>query len=154
MQCWNRDCVILEYQNPPLPCISLSRAEKACFCTLDLFCGFQLVTPSVNCLNSFFPLTATTEGNTEALHQCFGWLVGWLLACLLAFQLTINKWYLLYIFWFAVSIVLLEISVDVLLVYHLVSQKDDILFPRRVKSALFSAHNPPANTPTAICIGQ
>lgn len=58
------------------------------------------------------------------------------------------------IFWFAVPIVLPEVSAYVLLIYHPAFQEDDISFPSGVESVLFSAYNPPANTLTAICIGQ
>ena len=153
MRCRNQDCVILGYQKLLLRCISLSRAKEARVCILDLVCGFQLVTPSVSCFNSYFHLTASTEDNREALHHQRIWPV----FCLFVFQLTINKWYISKIpciFCFAISIVLLKISVDVLLIYHPSFQKDDIPFPLRVESALFSAYNPPVNTSTAICIGQ
>lgn len=58
------------------------------------------------------------------------------------------------VFWFAVPVVLLEVSADVLLIYHPASQKGDIPFPHGVESVLSSAYNPPVNTLTAICIGQ
>lgn len=151
MRCRNQDCVI--YQKPLLTCISFSRAEEACLCILVLVYGFQLVTPSVSCFNSCFHLAATPEDNREALHHHRIWPV----FCLFVFQQTINKWYVSKIpciFSFAISIVLLEISADVLLIYHPAFQMDDIPFPHRVEAALFSAYNPPANTSTAICIGQ
>jgi len=82
----------------------------------------------------------------------FGHRFACLFVCLFVFQLRINKQYpskIPYIFYFAISIVLLEISADILPIYHPTSQKDDIPFPRGVKSALYSAC-----TPTAIGIGQ